>query len=103
MEISSISNIKNINQVKLPFEPKNIGISNIENNGITDEIKKGLESVQKLQDEANDKIKLALTDSSTDPSEAIISMVKAEISMQLTLNIRNRLIDAYQEINKMSI
>lgn len=103
MLINSIGNIKQINQIKSPLEVKNIGTPASEKNDFLDSIKNGLDSVQKLQDEANNEIKQCVSSSSKDPSEAVISMLKAEISMQLTLQVRNKLIDAYQEITKMSI
>jgi len=99
-----ISNIGNISQIKSPAAAASkANVSTVKNDDFISDIKKGLESVQKIQDESSQKVQQALTDSSMDPSDAIISMIKAEISMQLTLNVRNKLIDAYQEISRMSI
>ena len=103
MPIGNIGNIKQISHLKSAFEAKNIGASAVSKNDFMNSIKEGLDSVQKLQDEANDKVKQVVTDSNKDPSEALVSMLKAEISMQLTLQVRNKLIDAYQEISKMPI
>jgi len=33
----------------------------------------------------------------------MISTLKAEMSMQLTMQVRNKLVDAYQEITRMPI
>lgn len=103
MQISNIGSIKAFEQIKSPEGIRNINTPEPKGNNFVDSIKKGLDSVQNLQDEANEKVKQTMINKDMDPSEAAISMVKAEISMQLTLQIRNKLIDAYQEITRMSI
>lgn len=109
MEVSGIGNIagvgslKQVENIKSQFKPESINSITEEKNDFVNSIKKGLESVQKIQNEADEKIKSAITEGGSDPTEAIISMVKAEISMQLTLQIRNKLIEAYNEITRMSI
>ena len=103
MDITNIGNIKPVGQANSPVAPPKVSVPGAQNDDFMNSIKKGLESVQKIQDESSAKIKQAVTESNTDPADAIISMLKAEISMQLTLNVRNKLIEAYQEITRMSI
>ncbi|MBN2072715.1 MAG: flagellar hook-basal body complex protein FliE [Actinobacteria bacterium] len=71
--------------------------------GFAESIKDGIESVSKLQEEANANVKKALSGDETGLAEVMISALKAELSMQLTLQIRNKVIDAYNEISRMQI
>lgn len=92
-----------------PF-PKINGLSNPTNsikvdkgntNDFLDSIKKSLESVRSIQKEADNKIQQAISGSDIEISEVMISTLKAEMSMQLTLQVRNKLVDAYKEITRM--
>lgn len=44
-----------------------------------------------------------ITGKSTDYQDVMISMEKASTAMQLTLSVRNKVLEAYQEINKMQV
>ncbi len=90
--------------------PKIDGVSNKANfikvdkndgNDFLESIKKGLDSVKNIQDEADNKIQQAISGNDIEISEVMISTLKAEMSMQLTMQVRNKLVDAYQEITRM--
>lgn len=71
--------------------------------GFAESIKDGIESVNKLQEEANQDVKKVLSGDEISIAEVMISALKAEMSMQLTLQIRNKVIDAYNEISRMQV
>ena len=81
--------------------PNSIKVDKNDGNDFLDSIKKGLDSVKKIQDEADNKIQQAISGNDIEISEVMISTLKAEMSMQLTMQVRNKLVDAYQEITRM--
>lgn len=61
-----------------------------------------LESVESSASEANSAV-AAMTDGSGDVHTAMLALQKAEISMQLTVQVRNKLVQAYQDLMRMPI
>ena len=58
-------------------------------------------SVNSLQNDAAAAQELVATGDAADLHEVMISMEKAGVAMDLLLEVRNRLIDAYQSLVKM--
>ena len=58
------------------------------------------DSAQKLSDGQIEKV---LTGEIQDVHSAMIAMQKADLSFQMMLQVRNKLIDAYQEVMRMQI
>ena len=61
-----------------------------------------VESVEQTGAEANSAVSNML-DKSGDVHEAMIALQRAEMSLQLTVQIRNKLVNAYQDIMRMPI
>lgn len=61
-----------------------------------------LESVETNAGEANQAI-AAMTDGSGDVHTAMLALQRAEVSMQLTVQVRNKLVQAYQDLMRMPI
>ncbi|MBP7779339.1 MAG: flagellar hook-basal body complex protein FliE [Acidobacteria bacterium] len=61
-----------------------------------------LEAVESSSGEANRAVS-AMTDGSGDVHTAMLALQKAEISMQLTVQVRNKLVQAYQDLMRMPI
>jgi flagellar hook-basal body complex protein FliE len=61
-----------------------------------------VESVEKTGAEANTAVSNML-DKSGDVHDAMIALQRAEMSLQLTVQIRNKLVSAYQDIMRMPI
>jgi len=70
--------------------------------GFADELGKALDSVEKLQ-VASDQQADALAHGSGNLHEASIALEKADISLRLATKVRNRLVEAYQEIMRMQV
>ncbi|AEM74530.1 flagellar hook-basal body complex protein FliE [Caldicellulosiruptor acetigenus] len=64
---------------------------------------KALEGVNGLQKEADYQNNLFLLGLSANPQDAIVASEKASIALQLTLQIRNKILDAYNEIMRMQV
>jgi flagellar hook-basal body complex protein FliE len=61
-----------------------------------------LESVESSASDANSAV-AAMTDGSGDVHTAMLALHKAEVSMQLTVQVRNKLVQAYQDLMRMPI
>lgn len=61
-----------------------------------------LESVESSGADANRAV-AAMTDGSGDVHTAMLALHQAEVSMQLTVQVRNKLVQAYQDLMRMPI
>lgn len=59
--------------------------------------------VNQLQQEADIKMQKLATGETSDISDVMISAEKADIALKLMVSVRNKMIDAYQEIMKMQV
>jgi flagellar hook-basal body complex protein FliE len=64
-------------------------------------VKEAMGTLSQVQQDAQQAVK-ELT-SGGDPAEAIIAMEKANLNFQLMVEVRNKLISAYQEIMRMQV
>ena len=68
----------------------------------TGELSKALGEVDKLQVEADQQAKM-VAEGGGNLHEMSLSLEKADISMRLAMKVRNKLVDAYNEIMRMSV
>jgi len=102
MSINSISEVKEL-------IPKNVGLSSINEKDNTPEVSFGdylhseLMKVSDLENQA-DQLKNDLALGKTDNiPQVLIAGEKANISLQFTMQVRNKILDAYSEIMRMQI
>ena len=62
-----------------------------------------IDSVNKSQQAAEREIASAVTGDQTDLHRTIIALQSADLQFQFALQVRNKLIDAYQEIMRMQV
>ena len=65
-------------------------------------LEKVLDAVNTSSDTANTAVGQML-DGSGDVHDAMIAMQEADLTLQLTVQIRNKLVEAYQEIARMPV
>lgn len=68
-----------------------------------DIFKNALNQVNELQVQADEYDKLFATGQVDNIHQVMIASEKAEIAMQFTLSIRNKILDAYKEIMRMQV
>ncbi len=68
-----------------------------------EELKLALREVNRLQGEASRQNQLLATGEAKDLHSVVIAAEKASIAFQLTLQIRNKALEAYQEIMRMQV
>ena len=73
------------------------------NSGFADMLSDSISSVNKMMQESAEKETALVTGKSENIHDAMISMDKAETSMKLMMQFRNKAIDAYQEILRMPL
>ncbi len=60
-----------------------------------------IEDIQHLQGEAEHQVAGVLGGDGTDVHSAMIAVEKADLSFQLMMQVRNKIVSAYQEISRM--
>ena len=69
--------------------------------GFTETLRGAMEQVQDLQGEADAKSAALLEGNGMDVHSAMIAVEKADLSFQLMMQVRNKIVSAYQEISRM--
>jgi flagellar hook-basal body complex protein FliE len=62
-----------------------------------------LNDVNKLQLQADDAAKKLAMGQAEDIHQVMIAVEQAKLAMQLTVQVRNKVVEAYQEISRMQI
>ncbi len=71
--------------------------------GFGDALSNAIKEVNQLQNQADSKsVQLALGQD-VDVHDAVLSMEEAQMSFQYALQVRNKLIEAYQEVMRMQV
>jgi flagellar hook-basal body complex protein FliE len=67
-----------------------------------DTLKQLVDGVEGASDQANASVS-GMLDKSVDVHDAMIALQRAEMSLQLAMQIRNKLVQAYQDIMRMPV
>jgi flagellar hook-basal body complex protein FliE len=70
--------------------------------GFGDALVKLVESAESAAGDANSAVG-AMLDKSGEVHDAMIALQRAELSLQLTVQVRNKLVQAYQDIMRMPV
>lgn len=94
-----------IDKIPLPKLPDiSKGVQRISDVDFKDLLLKAIDSVNRMQIDADKAAQeLAKTNNLEKIPEVLIKMRKAEISFNALLQIRNKIIEAYQELQRMNI
>jgi flagellar hook-basal body complex protein FliE len=66
-------------------------------------LKKSIQQVNQLQNESNAAVEKLATGQEKDIHNTMIAMEKASVSFHLTMQVRNKMIEAYQEVMRMQV
>jgi flagellar hook-basal body complex protein FliE len=66
-------------------------------------LKDAITDINKLQSNADDAISAVQVDNTGSIHEAMIALEKANISFRAMMQVRNKIVDAYQEVMRMSV
>lgn len=85
-------------------EIKNEVVNNEDNKvNFSDVIDKAINKVNESQVNANNAIEGLIKGEDVSMHEVMLSMQESQISMQLMLEVRNKLYEAYQEVNRVQL
>jgi flagellar hook-basal body complex protein FliE len=92
--LGSIGNIGNLPKLS-PLSPSETG------KGFSGVLSNALQQVNQLNGGAEQQIGNLLKGGNTDLSSVMIAVEKADVAFQLMMQVRNKIVSAYQDIEKM--
>ena len=95
--------IKGIETIPEPFGVSPLKGVSKEGPGFGDLLKKAVESVNAMQHEAGRLEEAVANGENVNIHQAVIAGEKAGLSFKLLMQVRNKMIDAYQEIMRMQV
>lgn len=66
-------------------------------------LKDAISTVNELQKQSNQEIEKLMTGESEDLHKTVIAMQKADLSFQMMMQVRNKIVQAYQEIIRTQV
>ncbi|HXJ85913.1 MAG TPA: flagellar hook-basal body complex protein FliE [Candidatus Binatia bacterium] len=75
--------------------------STSEGAGFREALHNAMDDIQQLEGQAQAKVAGVLEGNGTDVHSALIAVEKADLSFQLMMQIRNKIVSAYEEISRM--
>jgi flagellar hook-basal body complex protein FliE len=97
MKIDGINSLESINPIIKKEENKN------EEMGFKEFLDNAINKVDSLQKKSNESDMLFISGQADNLHQVMIDGSKAEIALQLTVQIRNKIMDAYNEIMRMQL
>ncbi|GKW46556.1 flagellar hook-basal body complex protein FliE [Planococcus sp. NCCP-2050] len=98
--------MEKISQIQTPFiQNQSIAKPQTENKteGFSEIFKNQLEEVNKLQNTSDKLTNQLVTGEVEDVSQVMVAAQKASLSLQLTVQVRNKVVEAYQEVMRMQL
>jgi flagellar hook-basal body complex protein FliE len=102
MAMNNINNLNNISTNDL-FNNKSTNTNNNSNVNFADMLKKELEDTNKVMEAGQQANVEIATGTVKDLGKANIAIEKADLKMQMMLEVRNKAINAYKELSKIQI
>ena len=86
----------------MQIQPLSLGEPASGGNGFGAVLKNALNQVSDLQGSAEQQVNTLISGGSADMSKVMISVEKADVAFQLMMQVRNKIVSAYQDIEKMA-
>ncbi len=84
------------------FGPVAAGAGNSsDSSGFGGVLKGALNQVASMQNDASQQVNTLMGGGSADMSKVMVSVEKADVAFQLMMQVRNKIVSAYQDIEKM--
>lgn len=87
----------------LPAEtdPSSLSPSSSSEPGFREVLHTAIDEIQQLEGQAQAKVAGVLEGNGADVHSALIAVEKADLSFQLMMQVRNKIVSAYEEISRM--
>ncbi|HZP04902.1 MAG TPA: flagellar hook-basal body complex protein FliE [Terracidiphilus sp.] len=94
-------NLGNIPNVYIPSSSTpNLG-GESSGGSFSDVLKNAVDTVNTLHDNAASQVSNLIQGGGTDMNDVMVAVEKADVSFQLMMQVRNKIVSAYQDIEKM--
>jgi len=97
------SMIKGIEAIPEPFGGSAVKRASRADQGFSDLLKNAVESVNSMQHEAGRLEDAVAKGENVNIHQAVIAGEKAGLSFQLLMQVRNKMVEAYQEVMRMQV
>jgi flagellar hook-basal body complex protein FliE len=84
-------------------EPPGASPRNRAGGGFLGSLKEAIAKANEIQLEASEAVNKLMTGESQNVHQTMIALQKADVSFQLMMQIRNKIISAYEEIQRMQV
>ncbi|NJM10158.1 MAG: flagellar hook-basal body complex protein FliE [Bdellovibrionaceae bacterium] len=95
--------LKEIRNSKIAIPNPSAEANGVGEKSFADTLKAAVQSTNQLQKESDAKIQQLATGKTDNVADVMITAEKADISLKLMTSVRNKIIEAYQEIMKMQV
>jgi flagellar hook-basal body complex protein FliE len=99
--MSTIKSVEIINNIKSLSSPK--AVEGAPKSDFNTHLKDAIGEVNDLQQKADQAIQQLVGEGKGDLQDTMIALEKADVSFRLMMQIRNKVLDAYQEIMRMQV
>jgi flagellar hook-basal body complex protein FliE len=82
-------------------DPASLQPATTSESGFRDVLHSALDDMQQLEGQAEAKVAGVISGQGTDVHSALIAVEKADLSFQLMMQVRNKIVSAYEEISRM--
>ncbi|KAA6464418.1 flagellar hook-basal body complex protein FliE [Acidobacteria bacterium AB60] len=96
-----MTNISGLGMPYFPPDPTAVKGGADASGSFGDVLKSAIHSVDDLQGSANAQISNLIQGGGTDVHNVMIAVEKADVAFQLMMQVRNKIVSAYQDIEKM--
>lgn len=95
------TNFGAIGSFSLPDISKPRATESTSNEGFGDVLKNAISNVNQLSGGADQQVSSLLQGGKGDMSSVMVAVEKADVAFQLMMQVRNKIVNAYQDIEKM--
>ncbi len=89
--------------MQVPEIRKPAGISREPGASFGEVLKDAISTADELQKQSNQEIQKLMTGESQDLHSTLVAVQKADLSFQMMMQVRNKIVQAYQEIMRMQV
>ena len=95
------SAISSLRILPAEVDPSAPGLSSAPDAGFRDVLRSAIDDIRGLEGQAQEKVAGVLEGNGGDVHSALIAVEKADLSFQLMMQVRNKIVSAYEEISRM--
>jgi flagellar hook-basal body complex protein FliE len=96
-----VNPISSLRILPVEVDASALGSSGAAAPGFHEVLDSAIDQIQQLQGEAESKVSGVLAGNGTDVHSAMIAVERADLSFQLMMQVRNKIVSAYEEIARM--